>query len=113
MGEPCSKNTSKNASTTTDGGPPQNGSPKAGRLAARHRVIAVTQLLVIAVVVGLFASGLSYVPEVIGVYSPPICGPIKDQFNNVVRDAGPCPSPHSMPPPIEAHWEWTPFWRTD
>jgi hypothetical protein len=44
--------------------------------------------------VGSFASGLTYVPEVIAVYSPPICA----------GDAGPCPLPHALPPPIEAHW---------
>jgi hypothetical protein len=65
---------------------------------------------VVAVAIGVFASGLTYVPKVFGVYSPPICGPIKDQYDNVVRDAGPCPAPPMLPPPIEAHWEWTPFW---
>jgi hypothetical protein len=77
---------------------------------SRHRVIGVVQLLVIAAGVGVFASGLTYVPEVIATYSPPICGPLKDQFGNPAGDAGPCPSPHALPPPIEAHWEWTPFW---
>ena len=72
--------------------------------------VAVVGVLVIAVVVGFFASGLTYVAEVIAVDSPPVCGPLTDQYGNPAGDAGPCPSPHSLPPPIEAHWDWTPFW---
>jgi hypothetical protein len=76
---------------------------------SNRRRVAVVQVLVIAVGIGFFASCLTYVPKVFAVYSPPICGPIKDQFNDVVGDAGPCPSPPVLPP-IWAHWEWTPFW---
>ena len=77
---------------------------------SKRSFVAVVQVLVIAVGIGFFASGLTYVPEVFGVYSPPICGPLKDQFGNLAGDAGPCPSPPILPPPIEAHWEWTAFW---
>jgi hypothetical protein len=73
-------------------------------------MVAAVRLLVVAVAIGFFASGLMYVPAVIAVYSPPICGPLTDQFGNPAGDAGPCPSPHAVPSPIEAHWEWTPFW---
>jgi hypothetical protein len=73
-------------------------------------VVAVVQLLLVVVAIGFFASGVTYVPKVLAVYSPPICGPLKDQFGNPAGNAGPCPSPPTLPPPIEAHWEWTPFW---
>ena len=72
--------------------------------------LAVGGALVFTVGIGFFASGLTYVPEAFGVYSPPICGSIKNQFDNFVRDAGPCPSPPVLPAPIVGHWEWTPFW---
>ena len=70
-----------------------------------------TAVLGVVLVAALFGSGLRYVvPEVIYVYSPPICGPLEDQDGNIVGDAGPCPTPPPLPQLEEPHWEWTPFW---
>jgi hypothetical protein len=74
------------------------------------RLIISVGLLGILLVV-LLGSGLRYVPAALYVYSPPICGPLKDQFGNPAGDAGLCPTP-PRPPELEgSHWEWTPFWE--
>jgi hypothetical protein len=70
--------------------------------------VAALGFLLVAVLV---ASGLRYVPGVIYVYSPPICGPLKDQYENPAGNAGPCPSPPPVPQLEESHWEWAPFWE--
>ncbi len=72
-----------------------------------RRIVAVFVIVVVAV---FFISGVRYVPAVLYTISPPICGPLTDQYGNPAGDAGPCPSFAPLPMPRDARWEWAPFW---
>jgi hypothetical protein len=80
------------------------------RVVSNRSKLAVVALFVVVVAASFFVSGLRVAQKVIYVYSPPICGPLKDQFGNPSGDAGPCPSPPPAPSIEESQWEWAPFW---
>ncbi len=68
-------------------------------------IVAAVVLAAIFVV-----SGFHFRPgrpaDVDWVYSPAICGPLSDQYGNVVGDAGPCRPAPTYPDQLE----WDPFW---
>lgn len=67
-------------------------------------------MFVFAILLAFFVSGLRYVEPILFTYSPPICGPLTDQYGNPAGDAGPCPSHEPLPMPRDGRWEWAPFW---
>jgi len=74
---------------------------------SKRSIVAVFVIVVAAV---FFYSGLRIVSPINYAYSPPICGPLTDQYGNPAGDAGPCPSYEPPPMTRDGRWEWAPFW---
>ena len=67
-------------------------------------------MLLILVATLFVVSGLRFVPAVLYTISPPICGPLTDQYGKPAGNAGPCPSLGPIPSNEPSRWEWAPFW---